>query len=237
MTDKEIKGQIKNAYMLSETETEKIFVRKYEQRSLKLSEIIKTEFRYMGAKSFLTGVVLNVLLLITAQAGDTDRVWIISSFIPVCALIPMLLLSKSERFGMDELEAASRFSLRFIRIVRMFILGVFSMALLLTVGIILRITIVASFSEQMILVVFPYLISAYGAMLVTRKWHGKENVFGVLAVCAFAGLLPYVIRPIKLSGQLTDGFFLLMIALLLVALIRECMLYVKESEDLSWNLC
>ena len=237
MTDKEIKGLLKNAYMLSETETEKIFVRKYEQRSLKLSEIIKTEFQYMGAKGFLAGVVLIVVLLIAAQAGDTDRVWIISSFIPVCALIPMLLLSKSERFGMDELEAASRFSLRFIRIVRMFILGVFSMALLLTVGIILRITIAASFSEQMILVVFPYLISAYGAMLVTRKWHGKENVFGVLAVCAFAGLLPYVIRPIKLSGQLTDGFFLLMIALLLVAFIRECMLYVKESEDLSWNLC
>ncbi len=237
MTDKELKEVLENAYLLPDTEKEKAFVRKYEQRSLRLSEIIKMEFLYMGVKSILAGVVLTVMLLTAAQTGDTEMVWIFASFVPMYALIPMLLLSRSERFGMDELEASSRFSLRFIRIVRMFILGIISMAMLSAAGIILRLAAAASFSEQMILIVFPYLISVYGAMLVTRKWRGKENVFGVLAVCAFAGLLPFVIRPVKLSGQLSDGVFLPVIVLLLLAFIRECMLYVKESENLSWNLC
>lgn len=236
MKDKEIKEMLKNAYVSSETEKERLFVRKHEQRYLKLSEIIKSEFRYMGLKSFLAGAVLTVLLLIAAQSGDPDMVWIFASLIPVCAMIPVLLLSRSERFGMDELEAASRFSLRFIRIVRMFILGIFSVVMILAAGIILQATETASFTEQMMLVAVPYLISAYGAMLVTRKWRGKENVFGVLAVCAFAGFLPFVIRPVKMSGQLPEGVFFLMIAMLLAAVIRECMLYVKESENLSWNL-
>lgn len=237
MTDKEIKRMLKTAYASPETEKEKSFVRKNEKRSLQLSCIIKVEFRYMGLKSLLAGVILTALLLAAAKTEDTDMVWTFASFIPMCALIPMVLLSRSERYGMDELEAASRFSLCFIRIVRMLILGLFSMVLLLAAGVVLRVTGTASVMEQMALVVFPYLISAYGAMLVTRKWHGKENIFGVLAVCAFSGLLPYVIRPVILSGQLPNGVFLPVIVLLLGVMVRECTLYVKESENLSWNLC
>lgn len=237
MTNKEVKMMLKNAYVLPTTQKEKRFIQRNEQRSLQLADIIKVEFRYIGVKSILTGIILTVLLLIAAQSEDTEAVWIIASFIPLSALLPMALLSRSERCGMDELEAASRFSLRFIRIVRMFILGLFSIVLLFVIGIVLRLTRTATTMEHVTLVVFPYLLSVYGAMLITRKWHGKENIFGVLAVCAFAGLLPFVIRPIKLSWQLPDGVILLVIALLLGAMVRECLLYVKESEDLSWNLC
>jgi hypothetical protein len=236
MTDKEIKTMLKNAYVAPETEKGKKFVRKYGQRSLQLSSIIKMEFRYMGLKSILTGAVLVALLLMAAGTENTDMVWVIASFAPACVLTPMVLLSRSERFGMEELEAASRFSLRFIRIVRMFILGIFSLLLLLSVGIVLRITAAASVMEHMMLVVFPYLVSAYGAMLVTRKWHGKENIFGVLAVCIFGGLLPYAERSIRLSGRPTNAVILLLTAMILGAMFRECRLYVKESENLSWNL-
>ena len=237
MTVTEIKRVLKHAYALSESEKETQFVVKYEKRALKLSDILKLELRYMGLKSLLAGAALIAVLLIASKTGNEDTVWVFSSFIPVCALIPMELLSRSERFGMDELEAASRFSLRFIRIVRMLILGVFSMAVLLTAGVLLHKAVAASFAEQMVLVVFPYLISAYGALLVTRKRHGKDSIFGVLSVCVFSGLLPFVIRPISQWRQLPERAILLTIALLLTAIVRECMLYVKESEDLSWSYC
>lgn len=237
MRDREIKKLLKEAYVLPETEKEKLFIRKYEKRFLQLSGIIKIELQYMGVKSILAGIILTVLLLTAAKTEDTELVWIFTSFIPMCALVPMALISRSERCGMSEMEAASRFSLRFIRIVRMFVLGLFSTALLLAVGVILRVTSIATVTEQMIFVVFPYLISTYGAMLVTRKWHGKENIFGILVACAFSGLLPFVMRTARLSGQLTGGLFFPVIVLLLGAIVRECMLYVKESEDLSWNLC
>ena len=237
MTDREIKERLKCAYTLPASEKENAFIRRYEKRSLQLSAIIKTEFQYMGLKSMPAGIILIALLILATRAEDEEIVWILASFIPVCALIPMVIMSRSERFGMDELEAASRFSLRFIRMVRMFILGIFSISLLLAVGIVLQVTATASVMEQIMLVVFPYLISVYGAMFVTRKWHGKENIFGVLAVCVFSGMLPYVIRPVMVSGLLTSEFYFLTIVLLLVLFIRECMIYVKESENLSWNLC
>ena len=236
MNDKELRMLLKDSYVLPETEKRKLFIRKYEKRSPQLFSIIKMEFRYMGLKSILTGAVLIALMLIATRTADTDIVWSISSFVPACALIPMILLSRSERYGMEELEAVSRFSLRFIRIVRLFILGIFSMVLLLSLGIILWVTKIASVMDNMVLIVLPYLVSTYGAMLITRKWHGKENIFGVLAVCSFCGLLPNVIKTFQQSTQSSNFIFLMLLAILLGAVIRECILYVKESENLSWNL-
>ena len=100
MTDKEIKIMLKKAYVVSETEKEKQFIRKYEERALQLSSIIKMELRYMGLKSILTGIVPVALLLMAAGTEDTDMVWVIASFVPACVLTPMVLLSRSERFGM-----------------------------------------------------------------------------------------------------------------------------------------
>lgn len=235
MTDKELKSMLKNAYDLPSTDREKSFIRKHEKRSLRIIEILITELRYMGIRSIPAGFLLFVILSVIVRTDNIDVVWTLSSFVPVCALIPMTFLSRSERFGMEELEAATRFSLRFVRIVRMFIMGIFSMILLLGIGIVMHITSGITCMEHIIFVVFPYLASAYGSMAVTRTWHNKDNIFGVLAVCMFGGLLPSVIKTMKLSAQLPDGIFLLMVFLLLGAMFRECMLYLKESENLSWN--
>ena len=63
-----------------------------------------------------------------------------------------------------------------------------------------------------------------------------DNIFGILAVCVFGGFLPYAERAIRLSGQSVNIVILLLIAMILGAMFRECTLYVKESENLSWNL-
>lgn len=237
MTDKEIKKLLKAAYASPETEKEKVFIKRYEKRSLSLMSIIKIEFHFMGIRSAFAGLVLCTLLFLLARNQDTDMVWTVSSLIPVGVFIPMILLSRSERVGMAELEAVSRFSLRYIRTVRMFMMGIFSMLLLLIVSIILRSAYVGNTVDCLAFAAVPYLISTYGAMIVTRKWHSKDNIFGVLAVCLLGGLLPFAEKTARLSGQLSDKTIMFLAGVLLAAVIRECSLYVKESEDLSWNLC
>lgn len=235
MTDREIRKMLKQAYVSSETEKEKIFLRRYEKRSLQLMRIIKMESRYMGLRSVCAGLVLCVLLYALTRNHDPEMAWALASLIPIGALIPMMLLSRSERYGMDELEAVTRFSLRYIRIVRMFLVGIFSMLLLTVAGMVLQAASIGKSAEWMAFVTVPYLISTYGSMLVTRKWHSRDNIFGVLAVCLFSGMLPFAIRMASLSGLVTGQTTLLLIAVLLAAIFREAGLYVKESEDLSWN--
>ena len=237
MTDREIKEMLKNAYTLSESQNEKRFVRKYEKRSLQILEIIKLEIRYMGVQSIMSGMVFTVLMWMIAKTENMDLIWAVSSMIPVCAMVPMILLSRSERNGMFELEASTRFSLRFVRLVRMFIVGIITMGLFIALGIVLKAIAILSGEDYLIMVVIPYLVSDLGAMSVTRKWHRKDNVIGIFALCIFCSFLPHAIRGIRIAGQLPDVFIGIVIIMLVALVIRECILYVKESENLSWNLC
>ena len=111
------------------------------------------------------------------------------------------------------------------------------MMLLIVVSIILQVFSHAQPVDCLVLVAVPYLVSTYGAMIVTRKWHSKDNIFGILTVCLFSGLIPFATKSARLSGQISDKVIILLIAILLAAIVRECRLYIKESEDLSWNLC
>lgn len=237
MTDREIKQQLKNAYALPESLDEKRFIRKYEIRSLQLMEIIKQEFRYMGMQSIISGMMFTILMWAIAKTENIDLIWVVASMIPICAMVPMILLSRSERYGMNELEVSSRFSLRFIRLVRMFIVGIITVGLFIALGIIFRVLFILSGTDYLIMFVFPYLISDLGAMIVTRKWHRKDNVIGIFAVCIFCSIAPLAIREIKIAIQLPNMFIGVGIIALAALVIRECVLYVKESENISWNLC
>lgn len=237
MTDREVKESLKNAYALPTTEGEKRFIRRYEKRSLQIFDVIKLEYRYMGAKSILSVLALCMISMLVLKTKEKDTIWVISSLIPLFAVIPMIFLSKSEKYGMDELEASCRFSVRFIRLVRMCIVGVFSLGLLLSAGIIMKVLCLFTITEYIAYVTTPYLVSVFFAMLVTRHWHGKENIYGILAVCILSSLVPFVVRMIRQSGILSDASIGVLAGVLLIAIIRESLMYIKESENVSWNLC
>ena len=237
MTNREIKEMLKNAYTLSESQNEKRFVRKYEKRSLQILEIIKLETRYMGVQSIMSGMVFTVLMWMIAKTENTDLIWAVSSMIPVCAMVPMILLSRSERNGMFELEASTRFSLRFVRLVRMFIVGIITMGLFSALGIVLKAIAILSGADYLIMVVIPYLVSDLGAMTITRKWNKRDNIVGIFMVCVFSCFLPFVIKEIRFETQFPNVALGICIIMLVVLVVRECILYVKESENLTWNLC
>lgn len=233
MTDKELKNMIKNAYALPTTESEKRFVRSYEKRYLQIKDVLKSEFKYMGFKSILSGVILCLIFITVMKMDNSDKMWVISAMIPFCAVIPMVLISRSERYGMDEIEASCRFSLRFLRFVRMFIIGIFTIGLLLSIGIIMKVLSAFTIIEYIACVLTPYLISDLGAMIVTRRWHGNENVYGIFAVCIASSLVPFIVKMLRLH----DTAIVAIAAVIFIAVIRECVKYVKESENISWNLC
>ena len=106
MTDKEIKKMLSNAYSTNESIKGKKFVNNHEKRSRRILDVFKIELRYMGLQSVVAGLILCLLFLIVAHMNDINFMWTMSSLIPICAALPIFLLSKSERYGMDELEAA-----------------------------------------------------------------------------------------------------------------------------------
>jgi len=236
MTDKEIKRMLKNAYELPESGASQRFIKEHEKRSRQLSDVIKNEFYYMGIKSILAGFVLCGLFMAVALKGDENMMWITSSMLPVCSLIPMIQILRSDRYGMCELEAASRFSLKFIRLIRMFILGIFSSVAILGGSVFLRKIWIYGMLDVVIYIIFPYFGCIWSCLFVARKWHGKASAIGIPFICIATGFLPTIIRELRNVHITPDYMYVILTVIIMVASVKECIAFINERSDLSWNL-
>ena len=236
MTDREVKRLLKNAYTVTASEKEEAFVKTYERRSRQFLHVLVLELKYMGIKSLFAGILLCMILFGLARQGDVRVQWTISGILPLFALILSALFGRSERYGMQEFEAASRFSLRFIRMTRMLILGTISFLLILVCSCVLKKYIDIHPMITVCFVGFPYLFSVWGSLLITRKWHAKENIYGCVGVTVLSCLMPFIAEFVKLWTYISDIMAYLAMLILLAVTVRESILYIKE-EDLSWNLC
>lgn len=236
MTDKAMKDLLKNAYKISETDREKVFLKKYEKRSMHIFDVFRLEFKYMSVRSMVSGMMLVLFFALISFSKNPELIWYISGLLPVAGLILISGLGKSERYGMQELEAASRFSLRFIKAVRMFIMGCATLFIVIATSIVMQEKTEFNFITILGLIGTPYMLNAWGNLIVTRRWHEKENIYGCLLVALVTCMLPALMEK-AISYELIQPFILIILLLVVSALtVRESLLYIKEREDLSWNL-
>ena len=238
MTDREVKEILKKAYAVAPSEREKIFLKAYEKRSRSFMAALRLEFRYMGLKNVLAGLVLCTVLLalVWVKAGDTRLKWNIASILPLFALTATELVGRSERYGMAELETASRFSLRTLRMARMLILGGISLLVLLGGGVIFRKYLQVDPVLTVGLVGIPYLLNVSGCLWLTRKWHARESIYGCAGITVIACLLPSFGEVMQTNGQVNAGMVWPLMLFLAAATVREAILYMKDGEDVVWNL-
>lgn len=237
MTEKDMKKLLKNVYQISPSNREKVFLKKYEKRSMRILDVFILEFKYMGMQSVLSGAILIILFGIISFSKNSELMWYVSGILPVVGLILMSGMGKSEKYGMHELEAASRFSLRFIKATRMFILGSATLGIVVVLSILLQVKTNFAFMSILGFIGTPYMLNAWGNLVITRRWHEKENIFGCLAVTGVTCMLPILMKQ-AVSLHVIEPF---VIAILLVAIsaltVRESLLFIKGREDLSWNFC
>ena len=233
MTDREVKRLLKSAYTITASEKEKAFVKTYERRSRQFLPVLVLELKYMGIKSLFAGAFLCTILFALVRQGDVRVQWTISSILPLFALIFSALFGRSERYGMEEFEAASRFSLRFIRMTRMLILGTISFLLILVCSCALKKYIGISPMITVCFVGFPYLFNVWGSLLLTRKWHAKENIYGCVGVTFLSCLMPFIAEFVKLWTYISGITASLAILILLAVTVRESILYIMEGENCS----
>lgn len=237
MTDKELKKQLKMAYQMNESDRQRCFVRRYEERSLQFGSIMRIELQHMGIRSVIAGIFLCLLMYVGWRTEDPQVSWVLSSLIPAAALVPVAAMGRSERYHMEELETASRFSYPFVRLIRLLILGSFSLVVLAAAAIWEASCLHAKPHVMLLMTAVPYLLNVYIGLMITRKWHRLESVYAVIAVGSVVCLLPLVFVRMQLKDSVSVQAACGMTLLVLLAIIRECGIYMKESEKTSWNLC
>lgn len=236
MTDRELKEKLNNVYNPGQSERGRQFVLRHEQRSLQLKDIILDEFRFMNRQSVLSGMLLFIILLLVSMHDSTETVWCLSSFLPLLALLITAVIGRSERHGMSELEAACRFSLHFVRTVRMLIAGAASLALILACTFIARKNAGSSFAVVLCFVSFPYLLNVFINLLITRKRHSAEDIYFCAGATCFTCLIPSIGRALSIS-RMSDAAAIVLIIVAAAAVTGESIKYIHERDRIIWNWC
>ena len=235
MKRNDVKRLLKNAYHEGASEQKAAFLRTYQPRQMNYWELLSLQFQYMGAQLvILYGYAFAMFLGLIAHRDETIA-RLFAALMPVLALTALTGLGKSEKYGMAEMEMASRFSLRMLKILRLTLVGLSGAVTMAAVSCVLKITTGVNLLCSLALACIPYLATTFFSMLLIRKWHSRKNIYGCVAIALFVCLFTYC--GVELAAGLSRG--VLWVSLLICVLLTgsEISKYLKESETLQWNLC
>ena len=234
----ELKGLIKNAYGI-EASGKKEFIKKYQKRELNCGELFCMQLQYMGIQlTAICGYAL-AMLLGTLTDIDADLAKIIAVLAPLVALFALTGLGKSKKYSMEEIEMSSRFSLRTINIIRLAIIGFTGLAVMLAASCALKAVTGMSLFVSFAAAGVPYLVTTFLCMLLIRRWHSPKNIYGCVVIAA--GVCAAMFGGIEFLESCSAGLCrvalpgVLLVSAVLTA-VEGCR-YIKESEELQWNLC
>lgn len=183
MKDKELKQTLHQAYAITPSQKEYSFLRRYQKRQISVIQVLKIELKYMGVKSLLAGLIVWMILRgLTLTGGNTKIKWVIASILPVFSLVLTEFGGRSEKYGMEELEASSRFSLRLVRMIRMCLLGIFSFIMTFGTTMMFYPYLENGFFQSFCLVSIPCMVNIWGCLWLIRNWHARENIYGCIGI-------------------------------------------------------
>ena len=211
-----------------------------------LDQMLLTQIKYIRKTAWLAALMI-LLAAVLITKGSPDSVLQISALTPLLAFVTEIETRRSYAYGMAELEMTTPFSLRSIRYARFMILGLFDMAVLAGISLLIRKYIAISAMLTLSCLLLPFLLTMTGALLLERTAFGRSHPYGsgVLALLISAGteflLLPAGPLAMSLNKALImqDYAWVLEIAavLMLITVIALFCTNVKQETEMTtqWN--
>ena len=182
MKNSDWKRLMRSAYAVEPSERQKAFLKAHRRHEVDYGEMLRLQLRYMGAPLTLaSGYVLSMLLGIALNM-DATAARLLAALLPFVALLSLTGLGRSERCGMCELEAVTRFSLRMLWSLRLTIVGISELAVMTAVAYALRTALGMDWVRALSLAGASYLCTSFLCMLLIRRWHSENNLYGCAAI-------------------------------------------------------
>ena len=175
-----IKKALRSAFKPPEPRNKDKFIGSMCYPKLSYSEFILSQICYIRKRVWLfsAAVLLAVIgAVYIIPQNEMYIVWIISTLIPFLALMTAMEISRSDIFGMTEIEAGCRYSLPQLVGARMIILGVCNFAVISAVAVILGFFSPFGIIKAALYILTPYITVNGIALVVLDKVAGSERVY------------------------------------------------------------
>lgn len=231
------KDEWERAFDIPDPVRKRAFLRQVEQPGMPAHRFLLSQFAYIRKWVWcLSAAVFFVSLFGCALLPDTV-LWLISGLTPVLALTVVSESGRSARYGMEELEMATRFSLRSVLLARLVILGLMD---LLVLSVLLCLGARSGGTTLLgaaLYIVTPFLLSAFAGLLVVRRRKGEDAFYACAGISVGIGVslfLSHHVIPVLYQEQFRPGWMAVGLALLF-GCGKQCDEMMKGTEELVWN--
>lgn len=222
------KEQIKEIFMAPEPKRKREFFRERELEPLHTGHLILQQFQYLSKGAWIVSIAVLCLAMHLKTKCPDELLEVVLAMMPFLAMTSVLEMIRSRYYGMEELEMASRFSLKSIVLARMEIVGLEN----LLVGILLVFILQNNFFQSVAYLFVPYLLTTYGCLLMTRKCVDKERIYFCLGCAVITSGMMLITRDMPQMYQEKYFFVWLGIALFMLFLVaKELSRVIKFTES------
>lgn len=184
-----IEKALRSAFTPPEPRNKGKFIDSMRYPKLSYSEFILSQICYIRKRVWLFSAAV-LLLAIGAvyiiPQNEIYIVWVVSALIPFLALMTATEISRSDIFGMSELEAGCRYSLPQLIGARMIILGVSHFAVISAIVVVFGFFSPLGIMKAALYILTPYITVNGISLLVLDKVTGVEGVY--ISVAATIGV-------------------------------------------------
>jgi len=231
--ERNLKYQLKEYFEAPEPERKKEFIRKLERQPMSLGNMIRIQICYISKHVWVLSAILFMAAVFLNRYVEEKYIGSVYAMIPLLVMLAVTESMRSYRFGMYELETSSRFSLKAVILIRMLILGIGNLAIILVVALVGR----QDVFSQIIYMLVPYMITAAGGLMITRRMADREGTYICMAFSMFIAVLT-VALPWQFDMMYSQdyiGMWIIAGILCTLLIVREVKRTIRMTEDLAWN--
>lgn len=231
----ELKERLREAFEAPAPVDKERFLRTVPGPQISHAEFMVLQIGYMKKWIWAVSAFVFGLALEGACSWNKDMLWAIASLMPFIALSLATENARSAAYGMEELEMASRFSLKSVVLARLGILGFFHVILLCVLTPLSSRNSAYTVLQTGIYLIVPYLITTVFSLAAARRYHGKEAFYVCLGIAVLVSALHVVMSGGAGIIYQPDYFKWWVAAFIILSagFIMECQKMIRQTEELA----
>ncbi|MCM1167971.1 MAG: hypothetical protein NC299_02880 [Lachnospiraceae bacterium] len=175
-----IKKALRGAFTPPEPQNKGKFLKSLRYPKMTYFEFILSQICYIRKRVWIFSTILMLIALGSVRLipqNEMYAIWIIAAFIPFLALLTTTEISRSNIFGMSEIESACRFSLPQLAGARMIILGVCNFAVIAVIVISFGVFLPQNILKTALYIFTPYITVNGISLVILNKFGGADGVY------------------------------------------------------------
>lgn len=206
-----IKKEIYKACEPPEPKNRDSFLKSLPYPKLTYPEFVLSQIGYIRKRMWVVSAFILLAGIFTACVipyRETALLWVLSSLTPLLAVLTAAEISRSDIFGMSEIEAGCRFALPQVIGARMIILGICNFAVIAAAAVISGVFSPFGIAKSALYVLTPYVSVNGISLAIFGRVRGQDGVYLSAAAALAVSLAGVIIFGKEFYDKRSASFFM-----------------------------